>query len=133
MNMLEALSIVRNCSLYSAQMKTPQGVRALKVIDQKLQSLLRKKAWREGNRSIPIHMGADAFEYPIPDLLPHPDTLRIQVLERMWKACPHASITRAHGLFVANLDGCDPLVIRKPTLAELADAIIAEEAASSKS
>lgn len=75
MNMLEALTIVRNCSLRSAQMHTKQGKAALKVIDKKLQSLMRKKAWREGVGAVPIHMADPDFTYPIPDTNePHPDT-----------------------------------------------------------
>lgn len=66
MNNLEALSIVRNCALVSAQMHTKEGQIALKVVDRKIQSLLRKKAWRDGNGAIPIHTGLPTHSYPIP-------------------------------------------------------------------
>lgn len=66
MNNLEALTIVRNCALVSAQMSTKQGQAALKVVDRKLQSLMRKKAWRDGCGSIPIHTGLPTHTYPIP-------------------------------------------------------------------
>lgn len=66
MNNLEALTIVRNCALVSAQMHTKQGQAALKVIDRKLQSLMRKKAWRDGNGATPIHMGLPTHTYPLP-------------------------------------------------------------------
>lgn len=66
--MLDALTIVRNCSLRSEQMRTKQGQAALKVVDRKIQSLLRKKAWRDasGTGLMPVHMGDSAFLYPIP-------------------------------------------------------------------
>lgn len=66
MNNLLALTIVRNCALVSAQMNTKEGQTALKVVDKKIQSLLRKKAWRDGNGAIPIHMGLPTHTYPIP-------------------------------------------------------------------
>jgi len=65
MNNLEALTILRNCALASAQMHTKQGQAALKVVDRKLQSLLRKKAWRDGNGATPIHMGLPTWQYPV--------------------------------------------------------------------
>lgn len=64
MNMLEALVIVRQVA--APQLATKRGVVALKVVDRKIQSLLRKKAWRDGGGAMPIHMGQDGFEYPIP-------------------------------------------------------------------
>jgi hypothetical protein len=67
MNMLEALVIVRNCSLRSAQMVEKRGQSALKVVDKKIQSLLRKAAWRNSDGGIPVHMGSDSFLYPIPE------------------------------------------------------------------
>ncbi len=67
MNLGEALIIVRNCSLSSPQMKHPQGQKALKVVDKKIQSLMRKQSWRTGNGATPIHMGRDGFLYPIPE------------------------------------------------------------------
>lgn len=67
MNNLEALIIVRGAARVSAQMRTRQGIAAGKVVDRKIQSLLRKKAWREGNGSTPVHMGNDDFRYTIPD------------------------------------------------------------------
>lgn len=66
MNNLEALTIVRNCALTSAQMNTKQGQAALKVVDRKLQSLMRKKAWRDGGGATPIHMGLPSYAYPLP-------------------------------------------------------------------
>ena len=49
-------------------MHTPRGKQALKVIENKIQSLLRKKAWRHGAvGSIPVHMGVEDFKYPIPE------------------------------------------------------------------
>lgn len=66
MNMLEALVILRQVAACSQQMATKRGVAALKVVDRKIQSLLRKKAWRDGCGAMPIHMGQDGFEYPIP-------------------------------------------------------------------
>lgn len=48
-------------------MRTKQGRTALKVVERKIQSLLRKKAWRESGGAVPVHMGADDFAYPIPD------------------------------------------------------------------
>lgn len=68
MNMLEALTIVRNASIVSAQMRTKRGQSALKAIDTKLQKLARKKAWRDGNGAVPIHMAAPAFVYRIEDV-----------------------------------------------------------------
>lgn len=65
MNNLEALIVVRNCALVSAQMRTREGVAALKVVDRKIQSLMRKKAWRDGGGAIPVHMGSDDFKYAI--------------------------------------------------------------------
>jgi hypothetical protein len=47
-------------------MRTRQGQAALKTVDKKIQSLLRKKAWRDGIGT-PIHMGNPDFVYPIPD------------------------------------------------------------------
>lgn len=66
MNNLEAFTIVRNCALASQQIRTPRGKSALKVMDRKLQSLMRKAAWREGVATTPIHMEVEGFEYPIP-------------------------------------------------------------------
>lgn len=79
MNLLEALVIVRNSSLRSEQMKTRRGQSALKVVDNKIQSLLRKKAWRDGNGSIPVHMGSESFLYPIPQAEAERDALRAQL------------------------------------------------------
>ncbi|WP_415907095.1 hypothetical protein [Oleiharenicola sp. Vm1] len=67
MNMLEALAILRACALGSAQMQTKRGKAALKVVDKKLQSLLRKKAWRDGGGAVPVHMGDENFTYALPD------------------------------------------------------------------
>ncbi|EIQ00725.1 hypothetical protein OpiT1DRAFT_05280 [Opitutaceae bacterium TAV1] len=66
MNNLEALIIIRGAARVSAQMRTRQGRSAFKVVEKKIQSLLRKKAWREGG-GIPVHMGSPDFTYPIPD------------------------------------------------------------------
>ena len=66
MNICEALIIVRNCALASQQMKTKRGQAALKVIDKKIQGLIRSKGWRESYQSMPIHAGDDSFLYPIP-------------------------------------------------------------------
>ncbi|EIP99364.1 hypothetical protein OpiT1DRAFT_03878 [Opitutaceae bacterium TAV1] len=60
-------------------MRTRQGQAAIKVIDRKLQSLMRKKAWRDGVGT-PIHMGKPDFAYPIPDT--HPDAARLDWLEK---------------------------------------------------
>jgi hypothetical protein len=67
MNNLDALIIVRGCARVSAQMRTRQGISAGKVVDKKIQSLLRKKAWRECRGTMPVHMGDDDFRYAIPD------------------------------------------------------------------
>ena len=67
MNNLEALIIVRGASRVSAQMRTRQGIAAGKVVDRKIQSLMRKKAWRDGSGATPVHMGDDDFRYQIPD------------------------------------------------------------------
>ena len=67
MNNLEAFVIVRNCALVSQQLRTRQGRAALKVVDRKIQSLLRKKAWREGGGATPVHMGRADFTYRISD------------------------------------------------------------------
>lgn len=67
MNNLEALIILRGAARVSGQMRTRQGIAAGKVVDRKIQSLLRKKAWREGNGATPVHMGDDDFRYTIPD------------------------------------------------------------------
>lgn len=67
MNLLDALVIVRNCSRYSSQIHTRQGKAALNKVDLKIQSLLRKKAWRESAGAVPVHMGDDAFAYAIPE------------------------------------------------------------------
>lgn len=67
MNNLEALIIVRGAARVSAQMRTRQGIAAGKVVDRKIQSLMRKKAWRDGNGATPVHMGDDDFRYQIPD------------------------------------------------------------------
>ncbi|MDE2107432.1 MAG: hypothetical protein KGL39_60105 [Patescibacteria group bacterium] len=66
MNLCEALIIVRNCALASQQMKVKRGQEALKIIDRKIQGLLRSKGWRESYRTMPIHAGNDSFLYPIP-------------------------------------------------------------------
>lgn len=67
MNNLEALIIVRGAARVSGQMRTRQGIAAGKVVDRKIQSLLRKKAWREGCGATPVHMGDEDFRYDIPD------------------------------------------------------------------
>lgn len=67
MNNLEALIIVRGAARVSGQMRTKQGIAAGKVVDRKIQSLLRKKAWRDGMGGIPVHMGDENFTYSIPD------------------------------------------------------------------
>ena len=67
MNNLEALIILRGCARVSAQMRTRYGKAAAKVVDRKIQSLLRKKAWRDGGGAVPVHMGDDDFLYKIPD------------------------------------------------------------------
>ncbi len=51
----------------SAQMRTRQGIAAGKAVDRKIQSLMRKKAWRDGGGATPVHMGDAAFRYDIPD------------------------------------------------------------------
>lgn len=66
MNLLDALAIVRNCAVHSPQIRTRSGQAALKIVDQKLQSLLRKKAWREGGGACPIHMGDESYAYQVP-------------------------------------------------------------------
>lgn len=77
MNMFQALTIVRNASLVSAQMRTKQGIEARKVIDRKLQSLARKKAWRDGMGAMPVHMGDPDFAYAIDD----PQTAALKAAE----------------------------------------------------
>jgi hypothetical protein len=67
MNNLEALIIVRGAARVSGQMRTKQGQAALKVVDRKIQSLLRKKAWRDGVGTTPVHMESEDFLYRIPD------------------------------------------------------------------
>ena len=67
MNNLEALAIVRNCAIYSPQLQTRQGKAALAVVDRKIQSLLRKKAWRDGGGATPIHMADPNWKYPLPE------------------------------------------------------------------
>jgi len=67
MNNLEALIIVRGSARVSAQMRTRQGIAAGKVVDRKIQSLMRKKAWRDGGGAMPVHMGDEDFRYAIPD------------------------------------------------------------------
>ena len=67
MNMLQALCIVRNCAVYSPQLQTRVGKSALAVVDRKLQSLLRKAAWRNGGGATPIHMADADFKYPLPE------------------------------------------------------------------
>lgn len=67
MNNLEALIIVRGAARVSAQMRTRRGIAAGKVVDRKIQSLMRKKAWRDGGGAPPVHMGDDDFRYQIPD------------------------------------------------------------------
>ena len=67
MNLCEALVIVRNCSVASAQMKTKRWQAALKIIDRKIQGLLRSKAWRQSYQAMPFHAGDDNFKYPIPE------------------------------------------------------------------
>lgn len=67
MNNLEALIIVRGSARVSAQMRTRQGIAAGKVVDRKIQSLMRKKAWRDSGGAMPVHMGDEDFRYAIPD------------------------------------------------------------------
>ncbi|MDE2020639.1 MAG: hypothetical protein KGJ13_09915 [Patescibacteria group bacterium] len=67
MNLLDAFAVIRNCAIYSPQLQTRQGKTALAVVDRKIQSLLRKKAWREGGGAIPIHMADPNFKYPLPN------------------------------------------------------------------
>lgn len=57
MNLLDALSIVRNCAMSSHQLSTKQGQTALKVVNKKIASLSRKKEWRTcGAGEMPAHM-----------------------------------------------------------------------------
>ncbi len=88
MNNLEALIIVRGAARVSAQMRTRQGIAAGKVVDRKIQSLLRKKAWRDGAGSTPIHMGDENFKYDIPD---DPITAALRGLLSAVKAEPDGS------------------------------------------
>jgi hypothetical protein len=68
MNLLDALIVVRNGSLFSATARTRRGATARKVVEKKIQQLLRKKAWRENTPgSVPVHMADPTFQYPIPD------------------------------------------------------------------
>lgn len=68
MNLLDALVIVRNASLVSNTMHTRQGQTARKVIDRKIQGLLRKKAWRDAAPgTIPIHMVDRSLILPMAD------------------------------------------------------------------
>jgi hypothetical protein len=68
MNLLIAFTHVRNCALASAQIRTRHGMSALKAVDKKIQSLMRKKAWREAARGVaPVHMFEADFQYPIPE------------------------------------------------------------------
>jgi hypothetical protein len=68
MNLLDALVIVRNAAQVSTPMRTRRGATARKVVEKKIQQLLRKKAWRDAPAgSVPVHMADDAFKYPIPD------------------------------------------------------------------
>jgi len=68
MNLLDAFATVRNCALASAQIRTRHGKSALKAVDKKIQSLMRKKAWRETTRGVaPVHVHDDKFQYPIPE------------------------------------------------------------------
>lgn len=92
MNMLEALLIVRSCAAPGPQMKTVRGKAALAVLDRKIQSLMRKKAWREATDAEPIHMGNEGFEYAIPDV--HPDAIRLNWIENMAADCEGQVITR---------------------------------------
>lgn len=80
MDMLESLVVLRQVAGCSQQMATKRGVAALKVVDKKIQSLLRKKAWRNGHGAVPIHMGQDGFEYPIPVDGESPERHSYQVL-----------------------------------------------------
>lgn len=82
MNLTDALVIVRNCSLQSDQMKTKQGQAALKVVDKKLQSLFRKRAWRNATCGTPIHMGDEKFLYPIPPLSDDTHNVKAQGMAR---------------------------------------------------
>lgn len=79
--MLEALTVLRNCALRSGQMQTRQGQAALKVVDKKLQSLLRKKAWRDGGGAIPVHMGDEKFTYALPNVALGADATLLDKLE----------------------------------------------------
>jgi hypothetical protein len=57
MNLYTALSIIRNAAVTAQQAESPQFRTALKVIDNKLVGLERKKAWRECPQGmIPRHM-----------------------------------------------------------------------------
>jgi len=66
-NLLDALTIVRGASRVSGQMRTKRGIAAGKAVDAKIQSLMRKKAWRDGGGVTPVHMGDEDFRYPVPD------------------------------------------------------------------
>ena len=84
MNNLEALIIVRGAARVSGQMRTRQGIAAGKVVDRKIQSLMRKKAWRDGCGATPVHMGDEDFRYQIPD---DPITAALRALvaaQRAW-------------------------------------------------
>lgn len=63
MNLLQALTTIRNLALHSDQVGTPQGKSALKVVNKKIASLERKKAWRECDGSMPDH--AKYPEHPL--------------------------------------------------------------------
>jgi hypothetical protein len=54
MNLLDALIVVRNAALINLRDRTDQS--ALKVVNRKIQSLERKKAWREcASGTMPPH------------------------------------------------------------------------------
>lgn len=69
MNLLSALMTVRSASRASNSMRTRQGRAAAKVVDYKIQGLLRKKAWRNSEGATPVHMGVarEDFAYPTED------------------------------------------------------------------
>lgn len=101
MNNLEALIIMRGAAQASAQMKTKRGRAALRVIEKKIQSLLRKTAWRSGVGTTPIHMETEGFQYRIPDD-PITAALRAMVIAETPEA--RAGALAAASLLLAEID-----------------------------
>jgi len=55
MTLLDALLVVREAALSGVPVSGEKGGRAMKVVNKKIASLSRKKAWRDSLGQVPDH------------------------------------------------------------------------------